>query len=312
MFSRTTTRALVIALAVIIGLYFVADRFGMRSRDRTFREMAIALDTAAVTSFKVHPKQLDGKAIRFDRDPEGWSLTFNDSVHRADNGAVRELLGRFTALRTKRFVGGILLVKDRYQLSDTARNLLTFDLVDGTHQELAIGSSTFAPGEQGAWTYVHVPGEMEVYAVDMNLQSLVDQPPEAWRPHHLVNGEHANWTRVAFRFPTDTGYAFIKRDGIWFIDSVPGDQDRIDKYLQSLSIARAKAFAPGAGIQGVDPVYTLTIADTSRAGDIRVQVFPWNNGYAVTSSVNPSEVMRFDAFREVPRMFRPRSAFIPR
>ena len=60
----------------------------------------------------------------------------------------------------------IRLLADRYQLTDSTLCRITFTDLDGGERALNLGSSTFAPGKVGSWTYVNLPGEREVYSVE--------------------------------------------------------------------------------------------------------------------------------------------------
>jgi hypothetical protein len=65
----------------------------------------------------------------------------------------------------KRDMGMIRLLGERYDLTDSSLARISFTRADGHVDALNLGSTTFAPGKVGAWTYVNVPGEREVYAV---------------------------------------------------------------------------------------------------------------------------------------------------
>ena len=156
---------------------------------------------------------------------------------------------------------------------------------------------------------MHVPGEKDVFATPGTLQMLADRILNEWRPHHLVRGDTVGFRRLTYTFPSDTGYVMELGPEGWTIDGKAADQYRLGRYLESLSGAQAMHFADDADITGLSPAYRLEIDDVDRTDPIVVEVFPWRDGFVVTSSLNPGSVMAFDAEREVPRLFRPRSAF---
>jgi hypothetical protein len=73
-------------------------------------------------------------------------------------------------------MGMIRLLGERYQLTDSTLCRITFIHVDGTEHSLNLGSTTFAPGKVGSWTYVNVPGEREVYSVEGLLTATLLKP----------------------------------------------------------------------------------------------------------------------------------------
>ena len=309
MFNKVGTKALLLVVVVLAGLYLLADRYSLRAKDRTFREYVVQVDTTTVVSFSLHPRRAGGDELRFERTPAGWTVQHGDTLRPADDELVRTFLGPFTGLRAKRMVGGIKLVGERHELTDSLRNRAEFRLVNGDPVQLDIGRSTFAPGEEGAWTFVHVPGEKDVFATPGTLQMLADRILNEWRPHHLVRGDTVGFRRLTYTFPSDTGYVMELGPEGWTIDGKAADQYRLGRYLESLSGAQAMHFADDADITGLSPAYRLEIDDVDRTDPIVVEVFPWRDGFVVTSSLNPGSVMAFDAEREVPRLFRPRSAF---
>ena len=175
---------------------------------------------------------------------------------------------------------------------------------------LDVGRSTFAPGESGAWTYVNVPGETEVFATPGTLQMEADRILDEWRPHHLVRGDTAGIYRLTYTFPADTGYVMELGPQGWTIDGEFADQYRLKRYLESLVLSKAMRFADGADVTGRTPEYRLVIEDRDRAEPIVIEVFPWQGTHVVTSTQNPGTLLEFDAFRELPRMFREKSAFL--
>jgi hypothetical protein len=78
----------------------------------------------------------------------------------------------------KRDMGLIRLVAKRHGLTETQWTSVTFRMTSGDPVSLRLGRSTFAPGKAGAWTYVHLPGDPHVYAVESVLQhALLMEPP---------------------------------------------------------------------------------------------------------------------------------------
>lgn len=161
----TSIKALLAAAAVMVLLFLLADRFGFRTRSEEPRTYVLELDTAAVVGIGFEDPVLPAHSFQLMRDPEGWKLEDNTSTWNADSLA-HALLTRFQRPKVKRDMGMLLLLGERYQLTDSTRCRFTFQEAEGTLRSLHVGSSTFAPGKVGAWTYVNIPGEKQVYAVE--------------------------------------------------------------------------------------------------------------------------------------------------
>jgi hypothetical protein len=167
----TSLKALLIA-AVAIGLLFViGDRFGFRSQSKEPRTYVMELDTAGIVAIHFEDRRVPAHDLLLMRTPEGWERQTTALHEEVPGEQAQSLLARFERLKVKRTMGMIRLLGERYDLTDSTLCRITFTHADGREAALHLGSSTFAPGKVGAWTYVNVPEEREVYAVEGLLTS---------------------------------------------------------------------------------------------------------------------------------------------
>ena len=164
----TSLKALIIAAFSIVLLFLIGERFGLRSNTREPLEYAMELDTAAVSTIRfedlTHPR--NGLLLHRSNANVGWTRSSLRTYGTPPGEQAGELLMRFHALKVKRDMGMIRLLGERYELTGNTLCRITFTTYDGDRRTLNLGSSTFAPGKTGAWTYVNIPGEREVYAVE--------------------------------------------------------------------------------------------------------------------------------------------------
>lgn len=166
----TSTKALLLAGVVIVSLFVVGDRFGFRTNSVEPRTYVMELDTGAIVRIDFQDHAHPGHDILLQRTPAGWTSESAGPSSEADMDALaRDLLARFQRLKVKRDMGMIRLLGERYALTDSTLCRIIFTDAEGGEQALNMGSSTFAPGKVGAWTYVNVPGEKQVYAVEAAL-----------------------------------------------------------------------------------------------------------------------------------------------
>ncbi|MBV6404966.1 MAG: DUF4340 domain-containing protein [Flavobacteriales bacterium] len=311
MWRDRSTRALLIAAAVLALLLLVSHFWSPRSRDRSFRDVVMTLDTAAVTGFSIFPSAPGHRELRFDRSPAGWTVSDEGGSHRADDGRVREFLGGHAHMRAKRLTGFMDLVKERYDLTDSLRETVVFRLVDGAERTVHYGRNTFAPGNVGMWSAVNLPGEREVFAVEGTMSMYAEQPLDEWRTKWLVRGDPAHVRSLRFHYSMDTAFTVERRGGTWMVDADTADQSKVDGYLASLMQARAQAFADTVNIAGLAPDYSLEVGFDDGRAPITVNVFTGWSALVAVSSLDPGSKLRFDTMRELPRMFRTRGHFLP-
>ena len=119
MSSNARTKALVIVVVALALLWFIGDRYGMRSKDRTYREVVLTLDTAEVNVIMIEPGGTLRPDVRVVREGGLWRLYCKTDTLRVDNKYVLDVLVPLADMRVKRQVGTMDLVKDRYDLNDT-------------------------------------------------------------------------------------------------------------------------------------------------------------------------------------------------
>ncbi len=311
MWRDRSTRALLIAAVVLALLLLVSKLWSPRTRDRSFRDVVMTLDTAAVTSFSLFPSTLGHRELRFDRSPDGWTVREGDRSHRADDARIREFLGGHAHMRVKRLTGFMDLVKERYELTDSLRETAVFRLVDGGERTVHYGRNTFAPGNVGMWSAVNLPGEREVFAVEGTMSMYAEQPLDEWRTKWLVRGEAVHVRSLRFNYSMDTAFTVERTGDTWTVGADTADQSKVDGYLASLMQARAQAFADTVNITGLAPDYSLEVGFDDGRPPITIQVFTGWSSLVAVSSLDPRSKLRFDPSRELPRLFRTRGHFLP-
>lgn len=308
MFGKLRTKHLVLILLGLAGLWWLSGLISPSARARTFRDTLFTLDTNAINAFTITPASGKGlPPLRFTRTADGWRMRWGNDSGAVDPHPVHELLRSWSHLRVVRLAGRVSEIAAKYDLDDSTADRLT--IISGTTtQELRVGRQT--AGEP-PMTLVALPDDENAYAVEGSMGSYTDFTFSEWLPKYLVTGDPRNWTRLMFNFPADSGYVMERSSGAWRIDGVELDSARTGKFLRSLARARGRSVTDPSDTLNAVPQFRLVVEDTTRAEPIVVVVFVGNNKFIVRSTLNPGTVMPFDGREEVPRMFRPRTAFMP-
>ncbi len=311
MWSNQSTRILLLVAVVLAALFAVSTFWGPRSKDRSFREVVMTMDTASVTGFSLFTTGEGGKELRFERSPTGWSVGRDSLIRMADPERVREFLGGHVYMRSKRLTGLIDLVRERYDLSDSLRETAVFRMVDGQERTVHYGRSTVASGNAGMWAAINLPGEDEVFAVEGTMSMLAEQPLDEWRPKWLVQGDPAHVQRLRFSYSMDTAFVVERVGSTWMVGTDTADMSKVDGYITPLVRARAQSFADTVNIAGLSPDYSLEVTFDDGRSPITVNVFTGYSALVATTTLNPGAKLRFDPMRELTRMFKTRGHFLP-
>jgi len=308
MLGKLRTKHLLLLLLALAALWWLSGQLSPRAKQRTFREDIFKLDSSSISGFTITPalyKQLP--PIRFQRAGDGWRMFWGKDSSLADPAPIHELLRSWSNMRVIRLAGRVSDIRDRYDLGDSTVDRLTIMAGMETH-ELLVGRHTAGGAPM---TVVHPPGDEQAYAVEGLLGQYADYTFGEWLPKYLVTGDPADWQRLTFNFPADTGYVMERKGGQWFIGGAQTDSSRTIRFLHSLARARGQSVTDPSDTLSAVPQFRLVVEDSTRKEPIVVIVFVSNGKFIVRSSLNPGTVMPFDGRQEVPRMFRPRAAFMP-
>lgn len=174
----TGTKAFIIVLAAIIFLFMIGDRLHLRSDAKDVRAFVMELDTAAIIEIRSTSEADPENNFIYLRNGKKWVELTSDSVMDR-NGSAYLLLTTFQQLKVKRTMGSLLEFGDRFQLRPKTMRTITFVDFDGNEKALNIGSDTFGASDDKTWTYVHVPGGTEVYAVEVALREILNDKTSA-------------------------------------------------------------------------------------------------------------------------------------
>jgi hypothetical protein len=172
----TSAKALIIAVVSIVALFLVGHFLNLRTNSTEPRTYVMDPDPNTVISIHFEDRADPMNDFHLRKDSSGWEYTAPRALDTSATDLANALFDRFELLKVKRDMGMIRLLAERYALTDSTLCRITFTDADGTIQALNIGSTTFAPGKVGSWTYVNVPGEREVYAVEGLLTATLRKP----------------------------------------------------------------------------------------------------------------------------------------
>ncbi len=159
-------KGLLIAAAVMILLFLIGGWFGFRTNSTEPRTHVMAFDTTTIVLIEFTDQADPTNNLQFTRQGRSWERTSERKIDWEATDHARALLQQFHYLPVKRDMGMIGLVGERFGLVPSVKCHISFVQADGIEHELNIGNNTFATGKVGAWTYVNVPGEKIVYAVE--------------------------------------------------------------------------------------------------------------------------------------------------
>lgn len=292
--KKLNNKTLIIILVVLVGVFALVRIFRTPAQRSNLKQELVSLDTAAVTQIKLSPKTLNGELI-FMLEGKKWVVKKSDKTYKTEQSAVKSMLSQLIKLTPQKMVTRKKEKWNDYQVGDSTTRVQVFagkDIVAdikigriGFNQSQAqMQQQQYGGGFGGAFTYVRVADEDEVYTVDGFLESSFNRGLNDWRDKTLIRVRQGDITKVAFNYP-DSGFVAEKRDKKWWIGNTTADSTKMKTYLNQLSFKNATSFADDfVANRPAD----LNIVVSGAAGELAtLQAWKREQDWVFTSSQQP-------------------------
>lgn len=253
--KRINNKNLIIILIVLVGIFVLVRIFRTPTQSSNLKKELVSVDTAKITQIKLTPKSGDGEII-FSRTLGSWTLKQANKQFNVEKGAATALLSQLVKLTPQKMVSRKKEKWTEYQVGDSATRVQAL-VGDDVVADLMIGRIGFnqSPAQMqqqqqlgggggfgGAFTYVRVADEDEVYTVDGFLESTFNRSINDFRNKTLIRLPSEDITKVSFNYP-DSGFVVEKRNNKWWIGESLADSTKMKSYLNSLNFKNASSFA---------------------------------------------------------------------
>lgn len=279
---------LIAALVVLVGAFVVSRFFRAPGLESNLRQQLVQLDTAAITQLRVRPAS-GGEEISLQREGVNWKVTQGSKSAFADRSAVNAALSSLSALKPLRMVSRKKDKWNDFQVGDGGTQVAVYE-ADRQESNLHIGKTNFVQNQQGgfggAYTYVRVGDEDEVYAIDGFLESSFNRTYSDWRNKNFLRVSRDAVSKITFTYPADSSFVLEKKDSVWVVNGQPAAIAPVDTYLGHLAFKNLNNFADDFQPTGAAPV---TIKVEARGGPLEtIEGWPLPNGqWAFRSTQQP-------------------------
>ncbi|MCD4735898.1 MAG: DUF4340 domain-containing protein [Bacteroidales bacterium] len=315
------TKALIIILVIVAGLYFVSTLF--EKKERTFKSELVTVDTADITKIMVIPKSGEQDALVMQRTGQTWTLEQGGKTYNPDRFAARNILMELIKLKPERVAAKDESRWDELQVSDSTSTRVK--LFDGKKEvaDVYIGKFNYQQPPQGQQqmmgqqqnrgkmsTHVRLAGEDEVYVVDgfikMNIQSDVSN----YRDKTLSLVPNNDITKVTFNYPNDN-FTLMLRDSLWTIGGVLSDSAATVQYLASIGRITSTDFVDDAMPMSNTPAFFVKI-EGNNILPIELKAYPADtvNQFLITSSINQGAKFSGAKAGLFDKIFKPKGNFL--
>lgn len=300
MFKKFSSGILIIILAVLMIAYVIVRYSG--SDDRTFRDKILSFDAYAITRILVKDPKSKQEPVDLRLESGKWIVKFGGHDYVADTNVVNNILNQLGDMPTKRYAGKGNDAIAKYELTDTSATLVTLKASEKTVAEIFIGKFSYnMPKDQqqqvqsrqqrGEMTsYVRLPDEKDVYAVDGYLKMTFSGKAESYRYRSLVSVNPEDITRITVSEPGNRK-VFENPEGMWLLNGAPADSASMVKFRSTLAHLSATKFV-NQDYAPAGPSHAVLI-EGNNFTPVEIQAYPvadTNVNYIITSTANPGSL----------------------
>lgn len=276
--KKLNNKILIGALVVLVGVFALSRWLRSPGLESNLRKQLLSLDTTNINEVRIKPANYKPLEVVLKKEGNRWRVYNGQQQADTEIGTVKSMLGVLKDLKVQRLASRKKDKWDTYQVGDGATQVSV--LQDGKTTEIFFGKSTYSQG--GAYTYVRLSKEDEVYAIEGFIDSHFNRTYNDWRNKTLLKLNQADISKITFNYPADSSFALEKRDSVWFAGNVKAADAKVNSYVSQLSFKTLNDFADGFS-SAEKPTATLQIE--SKNG-VLATVQGWKNGeqWILTSS----------------------------
>jgi len=259
--KKLNTKILIIVLVVLAAVFALSRIFRSPGLESNLRKTLVAVDTAVVTEVRIQPSNNRTSEIKLYKEGKNWMVIADKQKSISDINSVKMMLGQLLDLRTQRLASRKKEKWETFNVGDKGTHVTIYegskkiaDLNCGKTGFVQNGTGSFG----GAYTYVRLSDENEVYTVEGFLESQFNRTYNDWRNKAFLRLKSDDITKLTFTYPADSGFVVGKKDSVWFVGNEKADLSKIQNFLGQLTFKNLNDFADGFVATGSAP-FTLVI-----------------------------------------------------
>ncbi len=288
MSKKLNNKSLLIILAALGGVYLLSTLLGSKDTNSNFKSELLSIDTSAVTSILVYPKN-DGLAeIKFTKNGNSWTVQKGAQSGNADPNAPTAMLGTLAKIKTQ---SRVAISKNKwtdYEVTDSLGTRVKAMAGDKVLADVMMGKFSFKQQPQSMTSYLRLYNETDVYSVDGPIAMAFNRNFDAFRDKTFISLNKANITKVSINENGKSASASLGADNAW----IGADPTAMDGYLTKIANLRGNTIKEG--FSPSQAISTVTIEGNNMAATT-VSCYADGEGYVLNSSQNPSVFFQSDS-----------------
>lgn len=324
MFKKLNLKTLLVILAVVLGIYLIAQYTD--DSERNFRSQLTTFTKEKVNRIVYTKKGDDANTVTLRDVPSGWELKQGEKTFAADTTRVARMINQLYNLRAERVAAKRRDKWEKYEVTDSASTYVRMFRDDELLADIHLGKFSYTQPDQKQQrrmqqsrrrprgkmtTFVRLAGEEPVYAVDGFLSMNFPKDANKLRNRSLVDASQHAITRVDLAGKYD--YSLEKGPAGWSVNGNPADSATAASYVGILSTMNGGKFAEVDPETLTEPVQTAVIERANKEGiTLKAYPAPQDEGYKYVINSSANEKAWFTSEKNLfTRIFKDKEHFLP-
>jgi hypothetical protein len=283
--KKYSNKVLIIALVVLIGIFALSKVFRSPKLESNVRKELVTIDTAKITEVRLQPAKALGQEIKLIKSGKKWKLLSDSKEAKVEAGTVESMLGVLMNLQAQRMVTRKKEKWDTFEVGENSTRVSVY--ADGKKlTDFRVGKTGFSQsqgqGISGAYTYIRMTDEVEVYSTEGFIGSYFNRSFNDWRDKTFLRVNKEDVARIEFVYP-DSSFVLEKRDSLWFADSHVANTSKVDGYFNRIRFKNVNEFEEGFASAG-DPLFKMNIVKADGALETAQAWIKAEEDWVLTSS----------------------------
>ena len=281
MFKKFNNLTLIIALAALVGVYFIVQYTGGKKKSKSLRTELVQIDTAKVSKVTI---EANGELVDIYQESGLWKLKLSDGkIVGGSDANIKSALGALLTVKPSRMASRKESKWTEYQVDDSTGTRV--QVYEGSDKTLDIMLGRFGvQGQKSYHTFVRLFEDKEVYVANNFMNFSVPSDAASYRNQQLMRTDQDTLIAVTLNYPADSSLQLSNNAGLWFANGQLADSTAIIDYFSALDFVNSKAFEDDNENITI-PVLTARYSFSNRE-DITIDAYQKNNEWVINSSEN--------------------------
>ena len=246
--KKLSNKILLSGLVILVALFAASRFFRSPGMESNLRKELIKLDTASISEVKILPSKEHIEELTLKREGSLWKVKKGDRTESVNKTTLKSILTSLAGVNAQRMVSRKKDKWNDFNVGDGSTHVSVYS--DGSKiADFHVGKLGFTQsndgGFGGAYTYVRLSDEEEVFTVEGFLESTFNNTFNDWRDKTLLNLDKSAITKISYRYPLDSGFVVEKKDSVWFVGAQKLESSKAENLLNQFTSKYMTEFADG-------------------------------------------------------------------